>query len=50
MGIDCPESKMPFGQEAKWFKEKMFFISREDGYGGIVGDNGNFVQVTYTLL
>ncbi|KAI3944521.1 hypothetical protein MKW92_049850 [Papaver armeniacum] len=53
-GIDCPESKMPFGQEAKQELTKLvqgkcllIHAYEEDRYGRIVGDiycNGKFVQ------
>ncbi|KAI3987232.1 hypothetical protein MKX01_031716 [Papaver californicum] len=53
-GIDCPESKMPFGQEAKQELTKLvegkcllIHVYTEDRYGRLVGDihcNGKFVQ------
>ncbi|MCL7043190.1 hypothetical protein MKW94_018123, partial [Papaver nudicaule] len=53
-GIDCPESKMPFGQEAKQQLVKLvegkclvIHVYTEDRYGRLVGDihcNGKFVQ------
>ncbi|KAI3931732.1 hypothetical protein MKW92_043534 [Papaver armeniacum] len=53
-GIDCPESKMPYGQEAKQQLIKLvqgkcllIHVYTEDRYGRLVGDihsNGKFVQ------
>ncbi|KAJ8764019.1 hypothetical protein K2173_004900 [Erythroxylum novogranatense] len=54
MGIDAPESSMPYGQEAKQELIKLIqgksvriFVYTEDRYGRLVGDvycNGIFVQ------
>ncbi|KAI3913533.1 hypothetical protein MKW92_009182 [Papaver armeniacum] len=53
-GIDCPESKMPYGQEAKQELIKLvqgkcllIKVYTEDRYGRLVGDihcNGKFIQ------
>ena len=56
-GIDAPESKMPYGKEAKEALAKLVqgkclrvLVYDEDRYGRSVGDiysNGVFVQVQY---